>query len=209
MDQFPPNSDKAKAQQPREKLEPITSAEPVRRKRGLGHRFKNTFIGGDFRSATDYVFFGVVVPAIRDILYDIMNEGSRRMIYGNDTRQRPSGMMPGTVRGPGSVDYTPYNRVNAPQGPTQRTLSRGARARHDFHELVIPSRQEAEEVIERLYDLLSRYGRATVSDLYELTGVQSNHTDIKWGWEDLRGAKAVRLRTGGFLLNLPEPQAFV
>jgi hypothetical protein len=45
-----------------------------------------------------------------------------------------------------------------------------------------------------------------VADLYELTGLESNHTDMKWGWTQLRGAKAVRLRTGGFLLDLPEPQ---
>jgi hypothetical protein len=85
-------------------------------------------------------------------------------------------------------------------------LSRRSRARGAFDELIIPSRQEAEEVIERMFDILSRYGAVSVADLYELTGVQSSHTDMKWGWAELRGAKAVRLRQGGFLLDLPEPE---
>jgi len=85
-------------------------------------------------------------------------------------------------------------------------LSRASRARHDFADIVIPSQREANEVIDRLFDLLSRYGSASVADLYELTGIQSNHTDMKWGWTELPGARAARLRDGTYLLELPEPQ---
>jgi hypothetical protein len=46
-----------------------------------------------------------------------------------------------------------------------------------------------------------------VDELYEMTGIASTHTDRKWGWTSLPGAKVVRLRTGGFLLDLPEPEA--
>jgi len=46
----------------------------------------------------------------------------------------------------------------------------------------------------------------TVADLYELTGIASSHTDNKWGWTELRGARAVRTRDGHFLLDLPDPQ---
>ena len=85
-------------------------------------------------------------------------------------------------------------------------LSRAARTRHSFDEIVIPSRQEAEEVLDRMYDLLSRYGSVSVADLYEMTGIQSTHTDIKWGWEALTGSRVSRLRAGGYLIDLPEPQ---
>ncbi len=88
----------------------------------------------------------------------------------------------------------------------QRSISRTSRARNHFDELIIASRQEAEEVIDRMFDIMSRYGSVSVADLYELTGLQSSHTDIKWGWTEMRGAKPVRLRQGGFLLELPEPQ---
>jgi hypothetical protein len=83
-------------------------------------------------------------------------------------------------------------------------MSRQARARHDFDEIVLESRTEAEEVIDRLFDLVSRYESATVADLYELVGLASSHTDHKWGWTDLRGAGVSRVR-GGYLLDLPDP----
>jgi hypothetical protein len=76
---------------------------------------------------------------------------------------------------------------------------------HDFDEIVLSSRREAEDVIDRLFDLVGQYGSATVSDLYELVGLPSTHTDNKWGWEDARGAGVTRVRNG-YLLDLPEPE---
>jgi len=40
---------------------------------------------------------------------------------------------------------------------------------------------------------------------YELVGLDSTHTDHKWGWEELTGAGVSRIR-GGYLLDLPEPE---
>jgi hypothetical protein len=85
------------------------------------------------------------------------------------------------------------------------SMSRRARARHDFDEIVLESRGEAEEVLDRMFDLLSRYDSVSVADLYELTGIQSAHTDQKWGWPDLRGSQVTRTRTGGYVIDLPEP----
>jgi hypothetical protein len=70
-------------------------------------------------------------------------------------------------------------------------LSRQARARHDFQDLVIPSRQEAEEVLDRMYDLLSHDGDVS-SRLICMSSLafEPEHTDWKWGWTNLRGAKA-------------------
>jgi len=49
------------------------------------------------------------------------------------------------------------------------------------------------------------YENVSVADLYELTGVQSAHTDQKWGWVDLRGSNVERTRQGGYVIALPEP----
>jgi hypothetical protein len=208
MQDFPGNSQKNRVQpEPREKIKAVTSAETVRRKRSLGRQFKETFIGGDAKSASDYVIFSVIIPAVKDMFAEAAMSGIERLIYGENKSRRsiaPSGHL-----GLGQVAYnrmsqSPTSTVRA--GRDQRMLSRRSRARHSFDELVIASRQEAEEVIDRLFDLLSRYGSASVADLYELTGIQSSHTDMKWGWTELRGARAVRLRQGGFLLDLPEPE---
>jgi len=209
MQDFPGNSQKAKRQPDEPKqmerptIERVTTAETVRRKRGIGRQFKETFIGGSARMAVEYMTMEVVVPAVRDTLAEALQSGIERLIYG-DSRPRRGTAAP-SYSNVGHVDYTRMSSPARPKPSAQRTLSRQARSRQSFADLVIPSRAEAEDVIDRMFDLLSRFGVVTVADLYEMTGVAGSHVDIKWGWTQLRGAKATRLRTGGYLLDLPEP----
>ncbi len=208
MQEFPPNSSKAKAQDEPKNIQRVTTAEAGRRKKGLGRQFKETFIGGDAKSAMHYMILDVVIPAIQDTLIDAFQGGVERLIRGENARPRRG--MPSSY---GPVPHVNYGGMN--RSPSQssrqtqpRMLSRRSRSRQDFAEIIIPSRQEAEEVIDQMFDILSRYGSVEVAHLYEMTGIQSSHTDTKWGWTELRGAKAVRLRQGGFLLDLPEPESF-
>lgn len=220
MQDFPPNSQKAAAQsappEPK-RIERVTTAEVERRKKGIGRKFKEAFIVGDARMAWQYIITDVVVPSIQDILIESFQGGIERLIKGEGARSRRSSYRPwweqggyGGVAGPGHVDYTAPSSAprpgSKPARPPQRQLSRMSRARNEFDELIIPDRRGAEEVIERMFDILSKYGSVSVADLYELTGLASTHTDVKWGWTQLRGARAERLPRGGFVLNLPEPQ---
>lgn len=206
MEQFPPNSKKAKdpAQGPK-RVERVTSANAVRRKKGLGKQFKHTFFGGDANTAVQYMIFNVLIPAAKEAMVEAASSGFEKLIYGESRPKRgPSPMS-------GALGHVSYNRMGPARPretnpPFPQPMSRRARARHDFDEIIIPSRQEAEEVLERLYDLVSSYDQATVADLYELTGLPSSHTDHKWGWENLRGATVARVRGGGYLLDLPEPE---
>lgn len=210
MQDFPPNSHRAKTQpEPPKKIERVTSAEVVRRKKGLGRQFKETFIGGDAKMAMQYMMIEVVVPAVRDTMIDALQGGIEKLIYGDDRPRRGSRSAPSAYPNPGHVAYNRMGPSVPPRSAppsSQNALSRRSRARHDFDDIVIPSRPEAEEVIDRMFDLLSRYGSVRVADLYELTGIAGTHTDHKWGWTELRGARAARLRSGGYLLELPEPQ---
>lgn len=208
MEQFPPNSKKAQGVTPQEpkKVERVTSAGAVRRKKSLGSRFRATFIGGDARTASDYVITQVLVPAIKDLLVEAGQSAIEKLIHGESRAGRRS--RSGPMAGPSG--YVTYNRMSAAASPgseSPRSLSRRSRARHDFDDIILPSRSEAEEVLDRLYDIVSRYSSATVQDLCELCGLESTHVDNKWGWTDLRGSGVTRVRTGGFLLDLPEPEA--
>lgn len=209
MENFPANSAKARlgSEGPLpdvgpKKIERVTSVEAERRKRGVGRRFKETFVGGSARMAFDYMVLEVVIPAIQDTMIDAFQGGVERLIRGEGRSRR--GSAPPSYSNLGHVNY---QGMSSSKPPTSRTLSREARTRHDFRDIVIPSRQEAEEVLERMFDIFSRYGTVTVSDLYELTGIQSSHTDNKWGWSSLRGSRVESMRGGrGYLVALPNPE---
>jgi len=208
MQDFPGNSRKAQdrsepsSQEPR-RVEQITSVEAEVKRPGLARKFKGAFINGTARGAGEYMIVEVVVPAIRDTLINALQGGIERFFDGDGGRARRSSYPPVGYSGQNEPRVN-YNAMSKP--PTSRTLSQQSRARHDFGEIVIHNMVEAEEVLDRMYEELSRYGQVTVATLYELTGIAGTHTDHKWGWTSLRGARYVRTRSGGYLLDLPEPQ---
>ena len=77
------------------------------------------------------------------------------------------------------------------------------RMRHNFNDVILDSRGEAEEVLSHLVDLTIDYGMASVADLYDLVGITSKFTDNNYGWNDLSGASVSRVRDG-YLVNLPK-----
>lgn len=216
MENYPNNSYKAKTAKPAKdeqevepkKVEKVVAGEVVRRKKPLGKRFAETFIGGDAKSVMGYVMMDVLLPAAKDTIADAVSQGIERMLFGEvRSTSRRTGVRPS-----GSNGYVSYNRYtpNSSRIPDHRredprNASRRARNSHNFDEIILPTRVEAEEVIDNLFQLLSKYDQATVSDLYDLVGVTGDYTDEKWGWTDIRGAGVTRIRNG-YLLDLPKPE---
>lgn len=197
---FPPNSEASKKTSDKN-VEQVTSGEVIRKKKSLRSQLKDTFIAGDLKTSVRYVAFDILLPTLRDMIWEAGSGGIEKLIFG-DSRRRGA-----TTPQAGPTGYVSYNRYGMSGGrgsAPQRAMSRTARARHDFDEIVLESRVEAEEVIDQLFDLVSRYESATVADLYELVGLPSTHTDHKWGWADLRGAGVTRVRDG-YLLDVPGP----
>lgn len=211
MRDFPANSRRAQEEihessdEPK-RIERITSEDAELKRRGLGRKVKDTFIGGTARGAVEYVVTDVVVPSIRDLLFEAFHEGMQKLIFGDSRIRRGGGTSSGYPNVSGYQPQVNYSAMSTGKPTTTRSLSQRSRARHDFGEILIQNRQEAEDVLDRLYEELSRYGRVPVSVLYELTGIQSSHTDHKWGWTSLRGANVVGTRGKGYLLDLPNPE---
>lgn len=200
--EYPPNSDTSKEPPQEEKdLKQVTSGTVKRKKKSLRKQFTETFVGGDAKTALHYVVFDVLIPAAKDMIADAGSQGIEKLIFG-DSRRR--GASPPQAGPTGFVSYNRY-AMGSRQTSPQRVMSRQARSRHDFDEIILDERGEAEEVIDRLFEVVSRYGSATVADLYELVGLPGSHTDNKWGWTNLQGAGVSRVRSG-FLLDLPEPE---
>ena len=107
----------------------------------------------------------------------------------------------------GYVSYNRYSTANTPHGRREepREISNRSRSSHTFDEIILETRAEAEEVMDRLFDLIARYEQVTVSDLYSLVGATAKYTDENWGWTDLRGSKVERIRNG-YLLDLPRTE---
>lgn len=209
MENYPGNSQSNKTPESkpaRETLQKVVDGPVTRRKTPLGTRFKNIFIADDAKGVAGFILQDILIPKGKEMVVDAISQGAERTFYGEVRRALGNKA--------GSSGYTSYSRYSSPSTqqhtsrpePRQSMMSRTARARHDFGEIVIPTRAEADMVIERLFDLVnSEYRSASVADLYDLVGITGDFTDNKWGWTNLAdaGVQAVR---GGYLLILPRPE---
>ncbi len=204
MDEYPSNSHGESPYTKREvvpsekKIEQVTVNQVSKRKRPLGKRFVESFTGGDdARTVIGYVVLEVIVPATKDAIADAVSQFVERSLFGE---ARSASRRTGTR--PGYTNYSRYSQTGRREEP--REISRTARARHDFEEVVIATRPEADQVLSKMLEVIERYNVLSVADFYDLVGITASHTDNKWGWEDLRGVGIVRVRDG-YLLDLPKP----
>ena len=207
---FPGNS-RSTREQPDEvkKVERVTTGDVIRRKPPLGRRFKDMFVSGDAQSVGGYVLMDILLPAIKDTIADMVSQGIERMLFGE---ARSSSRRTGNR--PSSGGYVSYNRYASStpwrsgredrreEPRRERVKPRGP---HNFDDVILATRAEANEVIDRMFDMVSQYQQVTVADLYELVGISGNFTDVEWGWTDIRGAGVTRINNG-YLLDLPRPE---
>lgn len=207
MDQFPSNSRRPeRSREEPKKVERVVQGEVVRRKTPIGRRMTQNLIGGDAQSVWGYMFGEVLIPAARDMISDALTGGIERAIFG-DGASRGRGRSRGHA---GRTDYhgisSSRHRVMNSRDEPRRELSRRSRSTHNFDEIVLEQRVEAEEVLDRMDAWLDKYDFVSVAEFYELCGVSGNYTDQKYGWTDIRGASIHRVR-GGYLIKLPPPEA--
>ena len=180
------------------RIEKVVKGNVKTRKKSLGRKVQDTFISEDVENVKGYILFDVIVPAVKDIIDDIVVNSLRMILYG-DTKS-------GKERRKGGGTYISYNSYSQPNNRRQTSVDK-RKSFNDFQDIIFESRGEAEEVLSNLVDIVIDYGVATVADLYDLVGVTGSFTDNKYGWTDLKSASVVRVREG-YLIQLPKA-AFV
>lgn len=188
------------------KLAPVVKNPVVQKKPTFFQKFKSSFLG-ESANIGEYVIYDVLIPAFRDTMSDLgmgivgMLFGQGRGMYGRGGYDTPR-----VIRDRGRT-YVSYNsmsdRDRDRRGP--RDIDRGERARHDFGNIRYTTREEAEAVLYELVDRTVEYGEATVAAFYELSNIESNHTDHRYGWTNLRDAytERARDRDGGYVIVFP------
>lgn len=193
---YPSNSKSDKVRPEKPAVEQVTTGKVVRKRKGISGRLAENIGGGEeVESVAQYILLEVLIPAAKNMISDAVSQGMERLLFG-ESRPRSTGTRHG---------YTPYNRARTPTEYRPRDLSPRARATHDFDDIILDTKVEADEVLEQLAGLLDSYEQASVSDLYDLVGITGNFTDTKWGWTDMRGMSVRRVREG-YKLILPKTQ---
>lgn len=208
--------DKQIAAEEAEKAEPrlkkIEGVNVTQSKPTLGSKFRKSFGGQNFKAVAAAVLIDVIVPNAKDLLMDIIIEGGQRSIYGETGRRRTgTSVLASTIVGGASrMRGTNYSNISTQTkivGVTPEPLSPRERSQFDFTNLIFPSRDQAEEVLETMGNAIEEFGTVPVADFYEAIGVSGNgFTDQKFGWDAraFAGSKVQKVREG-YILNLTPP----
>ena len=206
--EFPPNSHARNDPRPvrgaverkpeKKEVVRVTKGKTIQRKKPLRKKFVEAFRPEDGSGFVEYTLLEILVPGIKGAIADATTTAIENALgvggRGHTSRSRGRG-------------HVSYSRMSDPRDrrDDRRPPRRETRRSSDVPEIILESRVEAELVIDQLFEQLSRYGVATMRDLLSMVGEPHNQIDEDWGWTDLRGSRAHRIREG-YLIDLPRPE---
>ncbi len=194
MDDYKPNSYKYKEQQKAlttdKKIEKVVKGTVKTRKRNGVTKLKDVFVNEDAKNVKSYIFSDVLVPAIKKLLYDIVNDGASMLLFGNTSAGRKK-----TIGS--NVSYRQFYDTKVED---RRPVSS---SKFDYEDLIFESRGEAEAALSKMDEVIDVYGTVSVADLYDMCDLTAPYTSNRYGWSNIQTAEVARLRDGGYVLKLP------
>ena len=179
------------------KLEKVVKGE-VKKKSGTGKILSNEFVKEEPSYVRDYILGEVVLPAVKNLIADIINNGVSMFLFG-ETRAPRRG--DNRDRGRYSQRDRGYQRDEYDE-PRERRYRNRMRY-DDFSDYKLETRRDAIEVLDELRGYIDEYGQVEVARFFELIGEDSQGVDNDYGWTSLDHAY-IRERRDGVIIEFPK-----
>lgn len=191
---YPGNSFSDKEKKAPKKIEPVAQGKKKQSK-SLARKIFQTFIVEDLGTIADHIIEDILVPEIQKALVEMIRS-SAEMMFGQSSRGRSAYQR--------SPEYTSYSKYASTKSPVKTRPESRKRYSNVIDDVILPTKLDAEEALDRMYEILNHYDVVSVADYYAIVGVESNYTDNDYGWIDLKGAHAMKV-ADGYILSLPRP----
>lgn len=208
-DAYPSNSTFQKSKRKervneRPNLKRVVSGNVTTKKAGFMKRLSGLLLGSDTRSTKSYVIEEILIPATKNMIVETIHaivdgvgSGFEMLFLGERRGHRRFG---GRSSSGSRMSYVGYNSIYNSRESRPQTMQ----GRYELEDVIIEERGDAEMVLEDLFGQIEEYGHVTVADFYALVGINTEYTDNKYGWSDLRGSRVIRIKDG-YMLDLPRP----
>ncbi len=197
MNDYTPNSNRFKEQQrksveEKEKAQKVVSGQTTVKKKSETSKILGSFMHVDGPKLVEYMIWDVLVPTAKKTISTCVD----MILYGDSGRNKSN--VP--------ASKVSYNNYYGGRGDDRRREDeRRSRSALDYDDIEFSSRGDAEIVLDRMCDWLSRYGVVTIGDYYDLAGQSNyNHCIHKYGWMNLSTARVVSLWNGKYTIDLPK-----
>ena len=183
----------------------VVNAETKIKKKSMWEKIKEEFISDDGKSLGDYIVLDILVPAAKNTIQSVVNNGIDMILYGGPGPRNSRNNY--TNYPVNNASYRPYyDRNNQNRNNYNNPITASV---YDYNQVEFSSRADAEEVLFRMRELFSVYNYPVVrvADYLEFSGLGSSFVDNNYGWTNLDGVQVRRSRNGGYFLDLPRPMA--
>ena len=144
------------------------------------------FISEDVDDIKSYLIFDLIIPGIKDVTFDLVE----MILFGEKSNRKR--------RGSSKVSYSGYyDRKERRSRSKSRSRDREDKdTSTDYKDIIVEDRGDAEDIVDRMQDLIDRNGKASIADLLDLVNLPSNFADVDWGWTNPRSISYRRVRDG-------------
>jgi|SRR5580765_25400 hypothetical protein len=200
------------------KIERVVQGKVIQKPKGILYKAKTVFLGGNPKMAVRDVVIDVFVPAVKELALNMMWIYSEKVLFGDSTRNRPMPLESRTKYnrpvqtsrvnttwsrgGPFPNDPRDVEIIEARMFDNPSRRAHRATTKRYFNNIIVPTRAEADSVLEDMFSCLEKYQVVSVADYKELLGLETSPVDHKWGWYNLHNAE-IRTVREGVLIDLP------
>lgn len=199
MEDYKTNSHKSKDQSKeigaKKRVEKVVTGNAQTIKKSGIRKFSDIFVADDLSNIGSYILNDIVVPAVKNTIYDTVTNGLRMFLRTDDIAHHSGGPRAS------KISYTRFYDRPEDRRSSEEYRNKG---RFDYEDILFPSRADAEMVLTQMDEMLERYPTVTVLDMYDAAGITAPYTADKYGWTDIHTAKVVPVRGGGYMIKLPK-----
>ena len=197
MNTYPGNSHKSKdvkttAPTNEKKIQKRVSKPAKTKKKGELRKIAEEFIVDDVKSIKTYVITDVLIPTIKDTIWDILTNTLDMFLFNGTKDHRKRG------KSSPKISYRDYYDSKNDRGRNYEI-----RDRFDYDDLEFDSHGEADAVLTGMLETIEQYGVVSVADMYDMADVTAPYTGNRYGWTSLRNAEVVRVRNA-YIIKLPK-----
>lgn len=191
---MPTSSLNQTGQQPKKKLEKVTTGKVTVRQQTDIQKVASAFLAEDLATVKERIINDYAIPMLKNGIWSIFSSALSLMIFGEDRSRSQSSNY---VRSSSNSYDRYYSNSNRSQSANQRVIP-------NWQNLTSDSRADMEEILEQMWEAIREYGQVSIGDLYDLAGMTCNFTDNKYGWKDLTSAY-IKNVPGGYSIVFPKP----
>lgn len=175
------------------KVSPVVKGAVRQQRRSPIKHAADIIFSGDRASIKDDIIDDLILPSIRDLIFDSLSRMLEGLFYSRGERRSARGRRPAG----GYVSYDNYSN----RRPEERRPSSNLY----IDDMVYKTYNEASDVLDTLTEILSQFSAVTVADLYDASNMTPprGYPDIYYGWTDLSDAYVSKVRDG-YCLRLPK-----